>query len=586
MNTRESTCLLCPLGCSVAFRMKGEAVIGPEFCEDGAVPNSTRLCARGLYGTELLNHPQRVSTPLLRRDGMLREASWADAISSASRSLQMVLNEHGPEAVAVVTEPTRSTEELEAVGRFARSLGIEAVSCLFEPQDWPLVQGADSAGVSAIEESNCVIAFGDVFATHPVIAKQVIDAKYMARGNSLFVVDPRRSNTAWYASEHVQNRPGTEALLLAGMLKSLKASGTLADGAVPWLETVDEELIVQASGVSEDLLARMANAFSSADKAVIIVAPPVRGISDVGLVARLARECSRAAGERKECVLLPSGGNVQGARNVVLRENWKAASMLVDELVAGKYRAVVSIGADLLDAFPSSQLTDAVRSLDAYIPLSLFRGQGEQAASVVLAGASWLESDGSCTLFDEAELHWEAVGSPSWGTRTLTDVVAHLEASLQLDRRTSKTDSREGGDLQGFEIPESQFAARLEAIARDECSRASDDLALVAVHAPGHSGAAGITGWMSWAEEMFPAGFVEISSLDATAWGVVDGESMILVAGDAQVERCVRVTERLCHGVLAVPGYDPAARALFSWTPAGDGWFPTGPGKVRVYRKQ
>ncbi|TFH36327.1 MAG: hypothetical protein E4G93_02300 [Dehalococcoidia bacterium] len=156
MDTRESRCLLCSLGCDIAFRVKGEAVVGPEFLStDG--PSGTRVCARGLYGSELLSHPQRVATPLIRRDGVLRESSWDAAIDTVGAAIRNVVEEYGPGAVAIVTEATRSSEELEAVALLARSIGTGAVSCVFEPQDWPLVARESSAGVASIQEANCVI---------------------------------------------------------------------------------------------------------------------------------------------------------------------------------------------------------------------------------------------------------------------------------------------------------------------------------------------------------------------------------------------------------------------------------------------
>ncbi len=586
MDTRQSACLFCPLGCDLAFRVKGESVIGPEFCEVDNVPHSARLCARGLYGTELLNHPQRVSTPLMRRDGVLREASWDAAIDAVVSALQSVIQTSGSETIAIVTEPTRSTEEIEAVGHLAHTIGAGAVSCMFEPQDWPLVAEGRSADDSTIQEANCVIVFGDVFFTHPVLAKKIIDAKYTARGNNLFVVDPRRSNTAWYASEHVQNLPGTEALVLACLLKALRSSGKVTGEALAWLDSVDEESLLDTAGVTGDSVSRMAYAFTGADKAAVIVAPPVRGMVDVGLVSHLATLLAELAGDRKACVLLPSGGNVRGAQEVVVNGNWKPVSVLTTELAQGKYRALLSFGADLLDTFPSPELARAVSELDLVASFSLFRGQTEQICSTVLAGASWLESDGSAALFDGSPLRVKSVGAPSWGSRTLPDVVALLEASLTSAGMPSRDEPRDEVGCAEFVAPREGLAARLSSVAKEADSRGSDSITLITLPATGHSGAGSVTGWISWATEVFPAGFVEINAEDAVARGMSEGESVILVAGEAQLESRTRITDRLPSGVMAVPGYDPAARTLFSWETGSDGWFPTGPGRIRIYRKQ
>jgi len=584
MDTRQSKCLLCPLGCDVAFRVKGEAVVGPEFCA-AAGPHSARVCARGLYGADLLMHPQRVANPFVRKDGVLRDASWESAVEALGSSLRRIADAHGWKSVAVVTEPTRSTAELEAVDRFARSLGVGAVSCLFEPQDWPLVAAEDSDGVSAITEANCVIVLGDPFFSHAVLAKDIIDAKYTARGNSLFVVDPRKSNTAWYASEHVQNRPGSEALVLACMLKALQASGKIGSGTLPWLDAVDETSLLAAAGIGRDVVARMARAYADGAKAAIVVAPAARAVYDVALVARLARLIAGSCGDGKGCVLLPSGGNVLGAREAVSKGGWTSAPALVHGLAAGKYKALLNLGADVLCSFPSPALTAAVRGLECVASLSLFRGEIESASSVVLAGASWLESDGSAVLFDGTKSTWSAVGGPSWGCRTLTDVLALLEKSVGKPAAGGAASSGSAGQSLPT-VSDDTIAERLSAVKEAMSADAGDRLATVTLPATGHSGCGAVTNWMQWAREMFPTGFCEISVEDAASRGIAEKDTVVVESTGIGVELKARITDRLKAGVLGVPGYDARARALFSWESGSDGWFSTGPGHVRVRRKQ
>lgn len=585
MDTRQSKCVLCPLGCDVAFLVKGEAVFGPEFVSAGGA-HDARVCARGLYGYELLNHPQRVAEPLVRRDGRLRESSWPTAIEHLASALRGIIDAHGPESVAILTEPSRSTEELEAVGRLAAGIGAGAVSCLFEPQDWPLVAREASAGIDAIVEANCVIVLGDVFFTHPVVAKEIIDAKYTARGNSLFVVDPRRSNTAWYASDHVQNRPGTEALVLACMLKSLKSSGKMAADCCAWLDSVDEKALIEAAGVGRDVVARMARSFVDAGKAAIIVAPPARGISDVALVARLAKQFAEVSGEQKACVLLPSGGNVRGAQQVIAKGGWKPVSALVAGLEAGKYKALLSLGADVTAEIPSRALAEAIAGLDFVASVSLFRGEFEKAASVVLAGASWLESDGSAVRFDNTAITWNSVGAPSWGTRTLVEVVSLIEAAMGQGAVRPRPSGKNGDCASWPDASDSAIATGIESIRAASPARSGDDMSLVTLPASGHSGAGEVTGWIEWARDVFPIGFVEINAQDATARGIVDNDAVVVSSPNADLELRARLTDRLQRGVVAAPAYDAAVRALFSWQVGADGWFSTGPGSVRVSRKQ
>ena len=565
--------------------MKGQAVVGPEFCP-GQGLNDGRVCPRGLYATELLNHPQRMATPLVRRDGRLREAAWDVAVGELASRLKEILSAPGPQSVAIVTDSTRSTEELRAVGRLARSVGTDAVSCVFEPQDRPLMAAGESADASCLEEAACIVVFGDVFTTHPVLSKRIIDAKYAARGNSLFVVAPRRSNTAWFASEHVQNRPGTEALVIASMLKAVRALGRGDSEAAAWVDTVDDAKLLNAAGVSRETVARMARSFMDAEKAAVLVAPPTRGIADVALVSSLASLLASIAGADKQYVSLPSAGNSRGALEVAIEESWKPVSQLVADLESGKYRALLSFGADISAAYPSSELKKALGGLELVATCSMLPGEMEHMSSVVLAAASWLESAGSATSFDGSVENWQAVVPPSWGTLPVGDAISLLESSLGSgDDSASKARSPESSS-EAAVFSTANFPERLESVRSAVVAASAQEKMVISVAATGHSGCGSVTRWMDWAAEMFPGAFVELSQVDAAAEGIRDGDTIVLTSASGEAEATARITDRLQAGVVAVPEYDVKMRALFSWRAADDGWFSTAPGAARLTGKR
>ena len=582
MNVKETYCLLCPLGCKIGLRLKGSAVTGPEFCpQDGRFGG--RVCPRGLYATELLNHPQRVAVPLIRRDGKLRDASWDDAGAALSSRLNEIIAASGPQSVAIITDSTRSTEELHAVGRLARAVGTTAVSCVSEPQDFPLLAAGESAGLSSLEEAGCIIVLGDVFVTHPVLASRIIDSKYAVRGNSLFVIGPRRSNTAWFASEYVQNRPGSEALVVAALLKAVRALGKTRSAADEWLDSVDDAALLKASGISKATVDKMASAFAGAEKAAIVVAPSARGMTDVALVASLAGLVASTAGEEKNCVLLPSGGNARGALKVATEESWLSLPALVAGLKAGEYKALLTVGADIASACPSVVMTSALAGLEMIGTISLLSGATENEAAVVLAGASWMESGGSAALFDGSVLTWDAAVSPSWGTRSVCDVVSLLEGALDAPGDSKAKASKPS---QPSAVGADSFAMRLEAVRASVSAPVSFGMTAISLPATGHSGSGSVTGRMDWAGEMFPGGFIEISNVDAAEMGMADGDSVVVASESLEVEAVVKVTDRLQPGVIGVPEYDVNLRALFSWMPSADGSFSTGPGAARVTGKQ
>ena len=558
---------MCPLGCPIGFNISRLST-GPEF--------PARVCARGIFGSELLKHDQRIATPLVRSEGLLRETSWDAAIERLASGISSAVEDGGPDSVAIVTGPGRSTQDLEAVARLSEAIGTRSVACAFEPQDWPLLAAVESTPVSALEEAGCVLVIGDVFSTHPVIARTIVDAKYTARGNNLFVLDPRRSNTAWYASTHLQNRPGSEALVLAAMLAALHP-GADVTGEASWLKDLDSAALAAAAGIEPGDIARAARAFASAEKGAIVLAPPARGVTDVALTATLAGLIVKAGGAGKGLVALPSEGNAVGAVDVARRHSWPHVSEVRQGLESGEYKALLSIGTDLAAAYPSAALSQSLEKLSFVGTVSLFRGETESFADVVLAGTTWLEDDGEVRLFDGDAAAWKAVASPSWAALPLGQVVDRIVAKLPAAFNTPL----KRGASSSVAVP---IAERLERVRGSLSS--GRELSLVTLGASGHSGTGTVTRWVQWAQDMFPHGFVELGESQAARMGITDGEQ-VSVTGDSGAAQCVvRVTDRLEDGVAAVASYDPAARALFDWSAEDDGWFATGPGRVTVERLQ
>jgi predicted molibdopterin-dependent oxidoreductase YjgC len=553
----------------MGFNVNRDVVVGPEF--------PGKVCARGIYGTELLRHNRRIATPLVRVDGILRESSWDSAIERMASGLESAVRTGDAGSVAVVIGANRSTSELEAVAHLADVIGTGLVACAFEPQDWPLAVSGAGAAVEVLREANCIVVLGDAFTTHPVIAKTIIDAKFTARDNSLFVIDARRSNTAWYATAHLQNRPGTESLVLAAVLAALVAQGA-ASNVPAWLKDVDAAALTASAGLASGAVARVARAFAAAEKAAIVLAPGTRGVSDVSLVAELARLVVQSAGAGKQLVLLPSEGNVGGAVEVARRHSWQSVAQLITELESGRCKALLSVGADVASQYPSDRLSRALAGLDFVGSIALFHGETEAHADVIAAGSSWLESAGEARLFDGHSIAWSEVVPPSWATLPLNEIVGRLEAALPSPAATTK--ASEKPSPAGVSVPDRLAVVMSSAGSRD------GTLALVTLGASGHTGSGTVTRWSQWARDMFPGGFIEMAEADAAEAGIVEGQTVAVAGVSGPVGLTVHVTDRLQPGVAAVASYDPAARGLFDWEPAADGWFATGPGSVRVNGKQ
>jgi formate dehydrogenase alpha subunit len=106
----ESTCGYCGVGCTIDFRVKDGRVVGAEAPLDRGV-NRGNLCAKGRYGWSFTHHPDRLTSPLVRRDGELTPASWEEAIELIAERLDDVAMDHGPNAIAGLASAKCTNEE-------------------------------------------------------------------------------------------------------------------------------------------------------------------------------------------------------------------------------------------------------------------------------------------------------------------------------------------------------------------------------------------------------------------------------------------------------------------------------------------
>jgi predicted molibdopterin-dependent oxidoreductase YjgC len=106
----ESTCGYCGVGCTIEYAAKGGRVVGTRAPLDKG-PNYGNLCAKGRYGWSFTHHEDRLTTPLIRRDGRLVPTTWDEAIAVVATRLSAVVDEHGSEAVGGLASAKCTNEE-------------------------------------------------------------------------------------------------------------------------------------------------------------------------------------------------------------------------------------------------------------------------------------------------------------------------------------------------------------------------------------------------------------------------------------------------------------------------------------------
>ena len=241
----DTLCPYCGVGCQTTVHVKGSRIVAVDGRNGPA--NNSRLCVKGRFGFDYIHHPDRLTRPLIRREGVakdpgleirrdevdkyFREATWDEALAKAAGGLKAIHARHGGAALAGFGSAKGSNEEAylfqklirtafgtNNVDHCTRLCHASSVAALMEG----LNSGAVTAPFTAAKDAEVIVVIGARPAeNHPVAATYLKNAA--RRGAKLILMDPRgqSSGLSKVASHILQFKPGTDVALLNGMLHTI-----------------------------------------------------------------------------------------------------------------------------------------------------------------------------------------------------------------------------------------------------------------------------------------------------------------------------------------------------------------------------
>lgn len=117
----RSTCSYCGVGCQINLHVMDNRVVRVTG-EAGVGPNYGSLCVKGRFGYDFINDPNRLKTPLIRKEGRLQEASWEEALALVAEKLSSIKKSAGPDAIGVMCSARITNEENYLAQKFARAV--------------------------------------------------------------------------------------------------------------------------------------------------------------------------------------------------------------------------------------------------------------------------------------------------------------------------------------------------------------------------------------------------------------------------------------------------------------------------------
>jgi len=447
----RTTCPYCGVGCQMDLNVNpGTNRIIRVTSEKGCVPNDGNLCVKGRFGFSYVHSSERLTKPLIRKNGTFREAEWNEAIELVGRRLREIRDEYGPDSIAFLSSCRCTNEENYLMQKIARTAGgTNNIDQCATTCHAPTVAGLASAfgsgamtnSIGEIENVQTLFIIGsNPTEAHPIVGLEM--KKALGRGAKLIVCDPRKTWMAGRADIHIQHKPGTDNMLINAMMnyiisKNLHDRKFVKDRCENFedfaanLRNYSIEQAAETCDVDADLIRRAAEIYAVGTPSSIFytlgITEHTCGTENVQNLANLAMLCGQIGKASSGVNPLRGQNNVQGGCDMgaiysvlpgyqkvadpAVREKFSKAwgvefptnkggrvTDFVEKAGEGVLRGFYCMGEDPVLSEPNqAKVIHNLKKLEFIVCQEIFMSETAKLADVILPATSFAEKNGTFT---------------------------------------------------------------------------------------------------------------------------------------------------------------------------------------------
>jgi formate dehydrogenase alpha subunit len=477
----RTLCPLCGMGCAIILEHRDHLVLGSRPAEDKHSVNHVSLCVKGHYGLDFVNAGDRLTTPLVRRDGELVPAGWDEALDFVAGRLAELKKQGGGRALGALGASRSMNEENYLLQKFVRgALGSNNIdsgarlrgAALYAGIEQVLGCGAVSHPFSHIREAQEILVVGaDPLATSPIVG-QLIKQAVRLEGAHLTLVDPMpRTLNGGFVDTWIRPAPGGQTAFLAGLVREIMALGSSASGEEALgknglnrirsaLEALTPERVEDLTGVPVRLLKDTAKKLSAGRRLAVIPGEGVAREQGAFLSGSLLAIMFLITGdiEKAGCGLFPIALslNDQGAldmgacpdrlpghqdmKDPEVRDNFEAAwstplstepgmdyISMIEASLEGTLKGLYVVGENPVRDCPEAEkVRQALFNLELLVVQDLFLTETATFAHVVLPSTSFAEKEGTHTNLERRVQRFRRAIEPLGESRPDVEILGGL----------------------------------------------------------------------------------------------------------------------------------------------------------------
>jgi assimilatory nitrate reductase catalytic subunit len=441
-------CPYCGVQCGINLLVEKEQVIGFEPRYDFPV-NEGRLCPKGVTAYLQIHHPDRLTHPLIKRNGEFQQATWDEALDLVASKFKEIQDKYGKDAIGVYSGSSLTTEKTYLMGKFARAgLGTKYVDyngrlCMVSAaagnykafgidrvaNPWADIPLAE---VLIIAGSNCAETF-------PVLNKYLWQQR--DNGGRWIIVDPRATATARQGDLHLQLKPGTDVAVASGILNVIIREGLIDEEFIAkytndWeatrrvAEKYTPDVASQISGVPAEKIVAAGLLYGRARTGMIMHARGIEhhsnGVDNVLSYINIVLATGKIGSPGRGYGTITGQGNGQGGREMgqksdqlpgqrsmtdpeareyvcdvwglPLEELPEAGVSVVEmfqKMREGEIKGFLSICNNGMVSLPDiNRIRRSLEGLEFNVNIDFLMSEASRYADVVLPGTSWAEDEG------------------------------------------------------------------------------------------------------------------------------------------------------------------------------------------------
>ena len=351
----DSVCPYCGVGCQLTYNISDNKIVYVQG-KDGPA-NSSRLCVKGRYGFDYVQHKHRLTKPLIRKPGVpktkdfvvdpenwqdiFREATWEEALEAAARGFREARDTYGKRSLAGFGSAKCTNEEAYLFQKLVRtgfgSNNVDHCTRLCHASSVAaLMEGINSGAVSnqVRDAANAEVIFvigANPTVNHPVAATFIKNAA--KAGVKLIVADPRRGDLARHATYNLQFNADTDVALLNSMLHVIVEEGLVNEafirdrtsGYEALAENVKKfspEVMAPICGIDAKTIREVARLYATSKASIIFwgmgISQHVHGTDNARCLIALALSTGQIGKPGSGLHPLRGQNNVQGASDAGL----------------------------------------------------------------------------------------------------------------------------------------------------------------------------------------------------------------------------------------------------------------------------